>query len=105
MSNVDLNVKYLDSITAIHIADNLRENAEYKQNGTIKIGSKTYQVSYVGGGDGGQGEFQVKRHYTGFLIGKFLNWVNKDKLSTQTGAVNLKNKINDIMQTRTYALV
>ncbi|MBP3731464.1 MAG: hypothetical protein J6I40_08360, partial [Mailhella sp.] len=105
MSNVDLNVKYLDSITAIHVADNLRENAEYKQNGTIKIGSKTYQVSYVGGGEGGQGEFQVKRHYTGFFIGRFLNWVNKNNLSTQTGAVNLKNKINEIMQTKTYALV
>ena len=104
MSNVDINVKRLESITAIHVADNLRENAEYKQNGTIKIGSKTYQVSYVGG-EGGQGEFQVKRHYTGFLIGSFLNWVNKNNLSTQTGAVNLKNKINAIMQTETYALV
>jgi hypothetical protein len=94
------NLKALDIVEKLHVAG----SDQLKNEGSIRIGSKTYKVSYVQGDDGAA-KLQMKRHYTGFLIGPFLNLWNKKSLASQTHAQELTRKVGELMKTGEYQLV
>ena len=106
MSSPDISVNNLSSLSAVNLVEKLRSGTgdQLKNEGSIRIGSETYKVTYVPG-ENGTSKLQMKRNYTGFLIGSFLNWVHRNDLTTQPHAVELTNKANDMMKTAEYKLV
>lgn len=106
MASPDISVSDLSHLSALNIVEKLRtgDGDQLKNEGSIRIGSKTYKVTYVPGEDGAT-HLQMKRNYTGFLIGGFLNWVHRNDLTTQPRAVELTNKVNDLMKSTEYKLV
>ena len=106
MSRPDISVNNLSSLSSIDLVEKLRTGTgdQLKNEGSIRIGSETYKVTYVPD-ENGVNQLQMKRNYTGFLIGRFLNWWHRNDLTTQPHAVELTNKVNDMMNTAEYKLV
>ena len=101
----DIQISNLDALSAMDLVAKLHNVGEtnLKNNGSIRIGSQTYKVSYVKGNDGVD-RLQMRRHYTGFLIGPFLNWCKKSTLTTQPVALALNAKIGELMKSKDYQL-
>ncbi len=89
----------MDLVSKLH---NVGEK-NLKNEGSIRIGSQTYKVSYVKGDDGVD-RLQMRRHYTGFLIGPFLNWCKQSSLTTQPTALALNAKIGELMKSKDYQI-
>lgn len=106
MSGPNISVAGISDVSALDLVEKLRvgQGDQLKTDGSIRIGSETYKVTYVPG-EGGANKLQMKRNYTGFLIGPLLNLINRKKLATQATAVQLTNKVNDLMKTTEYKLV
>ena len=106
MSSPDIFVNNLSSLSAVNLVEKLRVGTDdvLKNEGSIRIGSETYKVTYVPD-EKGVNQLQMKRNYTGFLIGGFLNWWHRNDLTTQPHAVELTNKVNDMMKSTEYKLV
>ena len=101
----DIQVSSVKRLSASDLIGKLYESGEtrLKNNGSIRVGSQTYKVSYVRGDDGVD-KLQMKRHYTGFLIGPLLNLFNRSKLTTQSTALALNAKIADLMKSTDYQI-
>ncbi len=101
----DIQVSSVKGLSASDLIGKLYESGEtqLKNNGSIRVGSQTYKVSYVRGDDGVD-KLQMKRHYTGFLIGPLLNLFNRSKLTTQSTALALNAKIADLMKSTDYQI-
>ena len=56
-------------------------------------------------GENGAEKLQMKRNYTGFLIGPLLNLLKRNKLATQPRAVQLTNTVNEMMKSGEYKFV
>ena len=97
----DIQIGNIDALTTIDLISKLHNVGEknLKNEGSIRIGSQTYKVSYVKGDDGVD-RLQMRRHYTGFLIGPFLNWCKQSTLTTQPTALALNAKIGEVMKCR-----
>lgn len=106
MSSPDISVNNLSSLSAVNLVEKLRTGTgdQLKNEGSIRIGSETYKVTYVPD-EKGVNQLQMKRNYTGFLVGRFLNWWHRNDLTTQPHAVELTNKVNDMMKSTEYKLV
>ena len=100
----DIQISSVKNLTASDLIGQLYESGktQLKNDGSIRVGSKTYKVTYVQGEDGTD-QLQMKRHYTG-PVGWLLNWWNKSKLTTQSTALQLNNKIADLMKSKDYQL-
>ena len=100
----DIQITSVKNLSASDLIGSLYESgeAQLKNNGSIRVGSKTYKVTYVQGDDGAA-KLQMKRHYTG-PVGWLLNWWNKSALTTQSTALQLNNKIAELMQSKDYKL-
>ncbi len=105
MANPDIQIKEVDALSAINLVENLHNVGEtkLKNEGSIRVGSKTYKVTYVKG-EGGTEKLQMKRHYTGFLIGPLLNFFKRSSLTTQSTALQLNSKIAELMKTKDYQI-
>ncbi|MBR4220251.1 MAG: hypothetical protein IKR81_03780 [Victivallales bacterium] len=101
----DIQIGNLDALSAIDLVSKLHNVGEknLKNEGSIRIGSQTYKVSYVKGDDGVD-RLQMRRHYTGFLIGPFLNWCKQSTLTTQPTALALNAKIGELMKSKDYQI-
>ncbi len=101
----DIQVASVKNLSASDLIGNLYETGEtkLKNNGSIRVGSRTYKVTYVSGENGGPDRLQMKRHYTGPL-GWLLNFLNRNKLATQSTALQLNDKIADLMKSKDYQL-
>jgi len=106
MSRPDISVNNLSSLSTVNLVEKLRSGTgdQLKNEGSIRIGSETYKVTYVPDAKG-ENQLQMKRNYTGFLIGGFLNWWHRNDLTTQPRAVELTNKVNEMMKSSEYKLV
>ena len=106
MAGPNISVAVMSDISALNIVEKLRagQTDQLKTDGSIRIGSETYKVSYVRGEDGSE-KLQMKRNYTGFLIGPLLNLFNRNKLATQPRAVQLTNTVNEMMKSGEYKFV
>ncbi len=100
----DIQISSVDSLSASNLIGQLYESekGQLKNDGSIRVGSKTYKVTYVPS-ENGTDKLQMKRHYTG-PVGWLLNWWNKDKLTTQSTALQLNAKIADLMKSKDYQL-
>ncbi len=100
----DIQITSVKTLTASDLIGNLHEAGEtkLKNNGSIRVGSKTYKVSYVSG-ENGTDRLQMKRHYTGPL-GWLLNWAKSGSLATQSTALQLNAKIEELMKSKDYQL-
>ena len=105
MSKPDISLQSLDSLSAVNLVEKLRDAAtdKLKNEGSIRIGSQTYKVTYVRGEDGAD-QLRMKRNYTG-LFGGLMNWFKKDTLTTQPGALALNAKIAELMKSTDYQIV
>lgn len=105
MSKPDISLQTVDSLSALNLVEKLRDAAtdKLKNQGSIRIGPQTYQVTYVRG-EGGADKLQMKRNYTG-LFGGLLNWWHRDTLTTQPGALALNAKIAELMKSTDYQIV
>ncbi|MBQ9368063.1 MAG: hypothetical protein IJT83_09800 [Victivallales bacterium] len=101
----DIQISNLDALSAMDLVSKLHNVGEknLKNEGSIRIGSQTYKVSYVKGDDGVE-KLQMRRHYTGFLIGPFLNWCKQSTLTTQPTALALNAKIGELMKSKDYQI-
>ena len=104
MSGPDIQISSVKDLSASNIIGKLYESGEtqLKNNGSIRVGSKTYKVTYVPG-ENGASKLQMKRDYTGPL-GWLLNWWNKDTLTTQSTALALNTKIENLMKSKDFKL-
>ncbi len=105
MSNPDISIRHMDNLSELNLIEKLRDSNtdKLKNEGSIRIGSRTYKVTYVQNQDGTE-KLQMKRHYTGFLIGPLLNKLKKSTLTTQSTALALNDKIADLMKSTNYQL-
>ena len=101
----DIQIRNLDALSAMDLVSKLHNVGEknLKNEGSIRVGSQTYKVSYVKGDDGVD-RLQMRRHYTGFMIGPFVNWCKKTSLTTQPVAQALNAKIGELMKSKDYQL-
>ena len=105
MAHPDIQINEVGALSAINLVANLHNVGEtkLKNEGSIRVGSRTYKVTYVQNQDGTE-KLQMKRHYTGFLIGPLLNKLKKSTLTTQSTALALNDKIADLMKSTNYQL-
>jgi len=104
MAGPDIQISSVKSLSASDIIGRLYESGEtqLKNNGSIRVGSKTYKVTYVPD-ENGDDKLQMKRNYTGPL-GWLLNWWNKDTLTTQSTALELNTRIENLMKSKDFKL-
>ena len=100
----DIQISSIKNLKASDLIGQLYESGkeQLKNNGSIRIGSKTYKVTYVPS-ENGTDKLQMKRHYTG-PVGWLLNWIKKDTLTTQSAALQLNDKIAELMKSKDYQL-
>ena len=105
MAHPDIQIKEVGALSAINLVANLRNVGEtkLKNEGSIRVGSKTYKVTYVTDKDGVE-KLQMKRHYTGFLIGPLLNACKKSTLTKQSTALRLNATIAELMKSPNYQI-
>ena len=105
MAHPDIQIKEVGALSAINLVANLHNVGEtkLKNEGSIRVGSKTYKVTYVTDKDGVE-KLQMKRHYTGFLIGPLLNACKKSTLTKQSTALRLNATIAELMKSPNYQI-
>ena len=67
MASPNIQIYGVEALSAATLVAKLHDAGETKlrNEGSIRVGSKTYKVTYVKGDDGVE-KLQMKRHYTGF---------------------------------------
>ena len=105
MASHNVQINEVEALSAINLVAKLHDAGETKlrNEGSIRVGSKTYKVTYVKGDDGVE-KLQMKRHYTGFLIGPLLNLCKRSSLTTQSTALRLNDKIAELMKSTDYQI-
>ena len=105
MATPNIQINEVAALSATNLVTKLHDAGETKlrNEGSIRVGSKTYKVTYVKGDDGVE-KLQMKRHYTGFLIGPLLNLCKRSSLTTQSTALRLNDKIAELMKSTDYQI-